>query len=257
MYHSCLELEFLLDELAIPPQMEDVADQSIDDDTPRRSDEPQPSSRLRQQSSGETADDYNGLENELDDANNSVFVGPNADEESGCSNDGGTAIANGSNLEIPKQDASPLVKKELITIAPVTDLSDPLHSYQILNDETIFDYSSAPPLMEEKRNTSQQFKKALSEVTLTISPYVKVDLPYLETEAGSRCKLRSCFPLEVFWSEVFHPKVKDTNHWRKLSDVESVVMTCASPDVFFLPPHPFVLDKLSSPVTDSRIQVNG
>jgi len=238
--------------------MEDLADQSIDEVTPGSGDDPQPSMQV----SGQTADDdYNGLDNELDDANNSVFVEQNADEESECNNDVGTTSVVGPNLEIPKQveqEVSPAVKKEAITTAPVTDLSDPLHSYQMLNDETIFDYSSAPPLREDKRNTNRQFKKALGEVTLTISPYVKVDLPYLETEAGSKCKLRSCFPSEIFWSQVFHPKAKDAGQWRKLSEVESVATTTNGYlDVLFLPPHPFVLDKLSSPVSDSRIQVNG
>lgn len=148
-------------------------------------------------------------------------------------------------------------KKESITSELVTDLSDPLHSYQILKDEKIFDYSSAPLLKEDKRHTSQQFKKALSEVLLTISPFVKFDMPYLETEAGSICKLRSCFPSEIFWSELFHPeRSSQINGRQKLSATENAVTTNTSlPSIKLLPKHPFITDRLSLPVTDLQIQV--
>lgn len=313
-YHSGLELEFLMNELAIPPQLK--SDQSMEDIASNDVDDIQNSAFS--QNCRETMYDHVD-ENDLDENCDSLFPGHSGQDsvfEKDLGNDSEQSVKfdimnewdrcqhslslespvnletvidcfyeNGSNdasvSVIPSEDSAhekyenqrtesnsenivPLEqnvgpgrnKKESMTSELVTDLSDPLHSYQILKDEKIFDYSSAPLLKEDKRHTCQQFKKALSEVLLTISPFVKFDMPYLETEAGSMCKLRSCFPSEIFWSELFHPeRSSQINGRQKLSATESALTTSTSlPSFKLLPKHPFITDRLSLPVTDLQIQ---
>lgn len=314
-YHSGLELEFLMNELAIPPQLK--SDQSLEDIASNDVDDIQNSAFS--QNCRETMYDHVD-ENDLDENCDSLFPGHSGQDsvfekdlgtdseqsvkfdimnewdrcqhslslespvnletaidcfyENG-SNDASVAVipsedsayekyenqrteSNSENIVPLEQNAGPgRNKKESMTSELVTDLSDPLHSYQILKDEKIFDYSSAPLLKEDKRHTCQQFKKALSEVLLTISPFVKFDMPYLETEAGSTCKLRSCFPSEIFWSELFHPeRSSQINGRQKLSATESAMTTSTSlPSFKLLPKHPFITDRLSLPVTDLQIQV--
>ena len=48
-----------------------------------------------------------------------------------------------------------------------------------------------------------RFKKALDNIVLSTSPYIKMKLPYLETETGSKCELRKYFTEEIYWSTHF------------------------------------------------------
>ena len=51
-----------------------------------------------------------------------------------------------------------------------------------------------------------RFRKALDDVILSSSPYIRPDIPYLETDAGSKCLLRSHFASDVYWSRYFEPE---------------------------------------------------
>jgi len=83
--------------------------------------------------------------------------------------------------------------------------SDPLQQY--LKAATSFDedllqtsvISMGPPA------ESCKFKEALDKTILSSSPMVNFRVPYMETEEGTRSRLRRFFPEHVFWSPVLFP----------------------------------------------------
>lgn len=50
-------------------------------------------------------------------------------------------------------------------------------------------------------NSNNQFANALKKYDLSISPNVEFPLPYLETESGRKCALRSQFPTNLYYSK--------------------------------------------------------
>lgn len=96
-----------------------------------------------------------------------------------------------------KPDKSPSLRRK-VESTYLTDQSDPLQSYQKSQDDSIF-YSSLE-MAEQMQKHGLKLKKALENVILSTSPYVYYELPYLETEPGSKCELRKYFPEEIYWS---------------------------------------------------------
>ena len=99
-----------------------------------------------------------------------------------------------------KSDKSPSLRRKVESTC-LTDQSDPLQSYQKSHDDSIF--QSSLEMEEQLQKNRFKLKKALENVILSISPYIHYDLPYLETELGSRCELRKYFPEEIYWSHHF------------------------------------------------------
>lgn len=95
----------------------------------------------------------------------------------------------------------------------VSDKSDPLHQY--LNedeDEEVFDQAMTSPtgqcLSVADLPLLNKFKKALEGTILSVSPYLKFAIPYLETEPGRNCVLRRFFPKELYYSAYFSDKIE-------------------------------------------------
>ena len=97
-------------------------------------------------------------------------------------------------------DKSPFLRRKVESTC-LTDQSDPLQSYQKSQDDSIF--QSSLPVEEQMQKNRFKLKKALEYIILSISPYIHYDLPYLETDQGSRCELRKYFPEEIYWSHHF------------------------------------------------------
>lgn len=93
-----------------------------------------------------------------------------------------------------------LDEKKVLTKS-VEDYSDPLHSY--LTGEETNDKSNSVQLSVQELPFSNKFRKALDETMLSVSPYLPFFIPYLETEIGRKCKLRSFFPSEIYYSKQF------------------------------------------------------
>ena len=132
----------------------------------------------------------------------------------------------------------------------VEDFSDPLQSYLRSEDDTIF--ASNVSFREEKQ-VNQGFKKALKDVILSVSPYMKYSVPYLETEEGSKCKLRKYLPSELYWSESFNEKTEQKSKGKAPEKAQ------AQPDqnchVKITSPHAFVMEKLTASLDDTKTQV--
>lgn len=136
-------------------------------------------------------------------------------------------------------------------IQELTDFSDPLHNYQNTEDDSIFQSSVA--LQEQKVAQQQKIRKALEGLVLSVSPYIKIDPPYLESTNGLKSSLRKYFPDEMYFSPALNetksidsrPKCFDTDLVSRLSNRKNVEITEA---------HPFILSKLVSPVCHNSVQ---
>ena len=137
--------------------------------------------------------------------------------------------------------------------AQILDFSDPLQSYQKCQDDSVF-VRSVRELREEKRQHGFKFRKVLDDVILSSSPYLKPDVPYLETESGARCRLREYFPKEVYWSSHFNSEA--SREKRKFTDPEIGATKRIRPQtVLIQEPHPFVLNTLTKPLSENSTQV--
>lgn len=94
----------------------------------------------------------------------------------------------------------------------ISDRSDPLHQYLNEDDEDVFNHTSpnGQRLSVADFPLFNKFKKALQDTVLSVSPYLKFSIPYLETEIGRNCVLRSFFPRDIYYSAQFLDKVKET-----------------------------------------------
>lgn len=103
----------------------------------------------------------------------------------------------------------------------VSDFSDPLHSY--LNSGASPQETPLEPLRGTFSLTEEplanNFRKALDETILSCSPYIRYNVPYLESEAGHNCLLRRFFQRDMYQSVLFE---KDNLMRRpKFSETES------------------------------------
>ncbi|XP_074643443.1 1-phosphatidylinositol 3-phosphate 5-kinase-like isoform X3 [Tubulanus polymorphus] len=141
----------------------------------------------------------------------------------------------------PELNQSP---KGLSSSAEITDFSDPLHNYQKSHDESIFLSKFGLKVQEQVTNDSLKFKKALGDTLLSISPYIKYDIPYLQTVSGASCELRKYFPDILYSSALFDAnsfKTKNYNH-------DSDNSTKCSPRVEKKDTHPFVSCMMTAPI---------
>lgn len=84
----------------------------------------------------------------------------------------------------------------------IEDFSDPLHLYLNVEDD-VFKTNNNQQFSVAELPFSNKFRKALDDTILSISPYLKFSVPYLETDIGRKCKLRSFFPEEIYFSDHF------------------------------------------------------
>lgn len=89
-------------------------------------------------------------------------------------------------------ECSKVVNKE-----NVQDFSDPLRAID-LSPGTYDQESSVKFAVETPFDN--RFRTTLSSTVLSVSPFVAFPLPYLETEAGRKCALRSRFPQDLYYS---------------------------------------------------------
>lgn len=134
----------------------------------------------------------------------------------------------------------------------ISDRSDPLHQYLNEEDEegNVLDRTSpnGQCLSVADFPLFNKFKKALEGTVLSVSPYLKFSIPYLETELGRNCLLRSFFPREIYYSTQFLDKVKEI----RTNSVSTNEQQSENPraNVRLKLQHPFVQARLTS--YDSR-----
>lgn len=137
----------------------------------------------------------------------------------------------------------------------IEDFSDPLRSYLQSEDDSIFHHHGSS-LHVASLPFSNQFRKALDDVVLCISPNIKISVPYLETENGRNCELRRFFPDEIYWSEQFLKELEGSGKKNQYIDIEEVsiqsfVTNVNQDNIEILPIHPFLFTKLTTTFQDS------
>ncbi|XP_033208545.1 putative 1-phosphatidylinositol 3-phosphate 5-kinase [Belonocnema kinseyi] len=136
----------------------------------------------------------------------------------------------------------------------VSDRSDPLHQY--LNEDEYDAFSQISPngqrLSVADLPLLNKFKKALEGTVLSVSPYLKFTIPYLETEPGRHCTLRCFYPKEIYYSIYFQDKIEGA----RISSISNEVSQPANPlaNLKLKPRHPFVETKLTSSADSREVQ---
>ncbi|XP_033727626.1 1-phosphatidylinositol 3-phosphate 5-kinase-like [Pecten maximus] len=143
--------------------------------------------------------------------------------------------------------SSDVVGRKTSSSEIITDQSDPLHNFEKNQDDTIF--QSSITLQEKSQKRYQKFRKLLNEVLLSTSPFVKYDVPFLESESGSDCCSRKYFAHidELYWSSRFDPTRYDVRRSQKYHEGEQPPKPLMSwSDVEVMEAHPFILSELTS-----------
>lgn len=89
------------------------------------------------------------------------------------------------------------IEEKLVMKENVQDFSDPLRATDL--SPSVFDHETSVEFAVQLPYDNR-FKIALSSTVLSVSPIVSFPLPFLETEPGRKCTLRSYFPHELFYS---------------------------------------------------------
>lgn len=136
----------------------------------------------------------------------------------------------------------------------ISDRSDPLHQYLNEDEEDVFSRTSpnGQHLSVADLPLLNKFKKALEGTILSVSPYLKFSVPYLETETGRNCILRSFFPREIFYSVQFMDKVKEIKTGNVF--IEQSVTENPLVNLKLKPQHPFVQARLTTDVDSRKVQ---
>ncbi|XP_053980102.1 1-phosphatidylinositol 3-phosphate 5-kinase [Hylaeus volcanicus] len=169
-------------------------------------------------------------------------------------------VSEKANKEIEEETEKPKVKDKVpseekrIYGESISDQSDPLHQYLNEDDEDVFNRTSpnGQHLSVADLPLLNKFKKALEGTILTVSPYLKFSIPYLETETGRNCVLRSFFPREIYYSDQFLDKVKEVKTSSASVDqsgIENPLMKLK-----LKPQHPFVQARLTTDVDSREVQ---
>lgn len=103
-----------------------------------------------------------------------------------------------------KDKQTGLGEEKIILKEPVETFSDPLRDLE----NAIYTSSGKETLSVAELPFSNEFRKALNGTILSVSPYIAFSMPYLETDVGKKCKLRSFFPDEIFYSKQFSQNTK-------------------------------------------------
>ncbi|CAH0546520.1 unnamed protein product [Brassicogethes aeneus] len=129
----------------------------------------------------------------------------------------------------------------------IKDFTDPLHS--------TYDNSESQKTTEQfsvaELPFSNNFRKALDDTILCISPYTLFPIPYLETEVGKKCSLRRFFPTEIYFSEQFNDNNDRKSKWKEETEVVSKNISTAEKKK---PLHPFLTAKITTSVEDTNVQ---
>ncbi|XP_047360824.1 1-phosphatidylinositol 3-phosphate 5-kinase isoform X1 [Vespa velutina] len=163
----------------------------------------------------------------------------------------------GNNLDLKSEEQSNVsryIEEKRIYGESISDHSDPLHQYLNEDEEDVFDQTSpnGQCLSVADLPLLNKFKKALEGTVLSMSPYLKFSVPYLETEPGRNCILRTFFPKEIYYSEQFLDKTKETR--TSSISVEQNVPDKPLLNLKLKPRHPFIEAKLTTDVESKEVQ---
>ncbi|KAG7205451.1 hypothetical protein KM043_007441 [Ampulex compressa] len=136
----------------------------------------------------------------------------------------------------------------------ISDHSDPLHQYLNEDDEDVFNQTSpnGQHLSVADLPLLNKFKKALEGTVLSVSPYLKFTIPYLETETGRNCILRSFFPRDIFYSAQFVDNIKETR--TSSVSIDQLMVENPLTKLKLKPQHAFVQARFTTDVDSREVQ---
>lgn len=120
-------------------------------------------------------------------------------------------------------------EEKLITKENVQDFTDPLRATDLATSGTLHKENSVEFAVEMPYDN--RFRTALNSTILSISPFLQLPLPFLETETGRKCKLRSRFPNDLYfsrqWSGDLRRNSAGNTHIIRHKIVEVIIFTCS------------------------------
>lgn len=122
------------------------------------------------------------------------------------------------------------VEEKLITKENVQDFSDPLRATDL--SPSAFDPGSSVEFAVETPYDNR-FRTALSSTVLSVSPFVVFPLPFLETEQGRNCTLRSYYPNELYYSKQWSSEIVEKNTATEIIPIADEAITVSN-TLFFL-----------------------
>ncbi|XP_035827768.1 1-phosphatidylinositol 3-phosphate 5-kinase [Aplysia californica] len=168
------------------------------------------------------------------------------------------------NMGSADQDSSQGSGKPAVTLSrpstskltELTDFSDPLLGYQNTQDESIFSSTNTQKisLKEIKQTQYKRFRKALDGVHLSVSPYHKYTVPFIQTDKGARCAVRKFLPEEIFWSSLFDGEGGQRSGKVKLLDSDSSSKLSSKSNIQIMDSHAFITSNLTEPIWENSIQ---
>lgn len=252
MYNARLESAFLFDELAAPPDMASLtlaasaySPTSICDS---EFDVVQLPTKLRDKPASNNRDTADA-QSDIPVSNSQSMETVNG--EAYCSTSCSQQLKSGLVAVTSSSDSSSYFNTDGIEAMDV--LRGCEHASSEL--EGCCNMSGANDNEEELHQCEAAFSRALSQTLLTVSPCSQVDLPYLETVAGARCRLRRHFPNEIYFSPRLNttPSTKSLDSATHPNDTNGVTSEVPSV-VDLLPVHPFIVEKLTAPPSSPTVQ---
>lgn len=127
----------------------------------------------------------------------------------------------------------------------VSDFSDPLRSDVLPGSSPRAPSEMVVDNVVSDKVEENVFRKALNDVVLCASPYIKKSMPFLETEAGQKSRIRKFFPSTLYYS-VHLDKENAGGRSRHRSDRKDLdsdeVIPPVESEVAFVDPHPYLTE---------------
>lgn len=146
-----------------------------------------------------------------------------------------------------KIDRKKSSEDKAVTKENVQDFSDPLRATDL--SPSTFDPESSVEFAVQSP-VDNRFKTALNSTVLSVSPYSAFPLPYLETEHGRKCRLRSYYPLELYYSK----------QWCNMPEKQVTIepnsnnALITNSDSTLNPVHPFLTHTITTSVDNNDFQ---
>ncbi|XP_075225146.1 1-phosphatidylinositol 3-phosphate 5-kinase fab1 isoform X2 [Lycorma delicatula] len=281
LYNMRLERSFLMDEFANPPIPQSV-DEFFEDQTTESESTDVSTSKdmmnLKQTTvDGHIKSDHNAdhsLNKENISVNDSNISNSNRARKIGLDQSGLSGsevleyIRKSNSIESNKSSDSNVTKSRSIAtkdksltddrkinVESISDFSDPLHQYLNYEDEVFTENSSNQALAVADLPMANKFRKALDDTILSVSPHLKVPVPYLETESGRNSELRRYLPDEIFWSaQISDDKTASKSIGSSDPLLNNLQMDNRFKGVKLAEIHPFVVAKLTNTAESSEVQ---
>uniref|UniRef100_A0A670YKD0 1-phosphatidylinositol 3-phosphate 5-kinase n=1 Tax=Pseudonaja textilis TaxID=8673 RepID=A0A670YKD0_PSETE len=271
-YHSQLEISFLMDEFAMPPQLnKNGSFQSLMEEHGEEDEAEATSDKLPVITESMSLDEIGSLEQrtlteEDDQINGDLEEAPPQKQQGYYLVDSlyRTKIISEAllPLDLTEQQLGILDTEQLETLGVINDYQEPKSQAREfrdpLQDDTGLYITEEVTSSEDRLKTfSLAFKQELKDVILSISPVISFHEPFLLTERGMRCPTREYFSEQVFFSPLLNKEYKELDIRRKkqllrdLSGLQGMNGSIQTKPIQILPSHELVSTRIAEPLNNS------